>query len=65
MWWLAGVALLVIVLVVLEWRSWKKPVPRALQDHWGVNGGRGSGRAVLADTLSTPPMTDLVGRESA
>lgn len=46
MWWLLGVALLGIMLGFLEWRSWKKPLPSRLQQHWSVNSGRGSGRVL-------------------
>ena len=46
MWWLLIGLSIALVLGFFEWRSWKKPVPGRLQDHWRVNNGRDSGRAV-------------------
>ena len=46
MWWLLGVALFVVLLGFLEWRSWKKPLPGRLQQDWRVNSGKESGRAI-------------------
>ena len=55
MWWLSGVAVLVVVLGLLEWRSWKKPLPRRLQQDWRVNTGKESGRAITGGhTFDSP-----------
>ena len=46
MWWLLGVAVIVIILAFFEWRSWKKPMPGRLEKHWTVNNGRDTGGAI-------------------